>query len=153
MNTTFWEIVETLQGICLSLPVKLLWWMLPILLQCSHFQEINYGSIIKKSYIHHLFCLDCNQFTVENWSEQFVRGLEVRGRPSMPEVLVSVCGVLSVVFSPAKQASPDCAQTFTHTHTDTHFLTIFEVPWHWWLPNHIHLQYPFIHCVKRPRPA
>lgn len=47
MNTTFWEIVETPQGICLSLPVKL-GRMLPILSQFSHFQEIDYGSIIKK---------------------------------------------------------------------------------------------------------
>lgn len=84
-----------------------------------------------------MFALDCNQFTVENWSEQFVRGLEVWGRPS-------VLGVPAMLLLASLHHASLPARTHTHTHSlPPLFLTIFEAPWHQRLPNHIHLSiYP-----------
>lgn len=143
MNTTFWEVVATPRGICLSLPVKLLW-KLPILFQFSHFQGIYYASIIKKRQHSSLVHLHCNQFTVENWSEQFVRGLEVQGRPSVPEVFTSVASCLWR-FSCQARVFWLCSHICMHTFAIS--LTSFEAARHWWLPNRVRLSiYPL--CEK-----
>lgn len=119
-------------------------WTLPILFQFSHFQETNYGSIIKKSSIHHLFALACNQFTVENWSEQFVRGLEVWGRPS-------VLGVPVMLLLASLHHASLPARTQAHIHSLPSFSPSLK------LPDTGDFQttsiYPFIHCVKTHCPA
>ena len=138
---------------------------------CIRFQEINYGSIIKKkkkkkrkkSNIHHLFHSPTVtgllwRIEVSNLSG----GLEV-SRGDLP---CRRCLCMRGVFS--CQGCISCSDTHTHTHTHTHTRTrihihthihtrtpslslSFEVLRHCWHPNHIHLRYPSVHCVKRPR--
>lgn len=87
---------------------------------CIRFQEIIYGSIIKKKKKKQHSSLvslpDCNRFTVENWSEQFVRGVgSFEGRPSVPEVFVSAwCFLL-----PRLHLLTLLRHSHTHTHTQT----------------------------------
>jgi len=111
MNTTFWEIVETPQGICLSLSVKL-GWMLPILFQFSHFQEIDYGSIIKKSNIHHLFASTVTSLLWRIEVSNLSGGLKFEGDLPCRRCFCLwhlVCDVFSC------QACISCSGIYTHT--------------------------------------